>query len=306
MPRIIEANGLRADNPLGFMAALGIMQVARRVEKLPAVKLYWCPFGSSYAARFQVATDLADEDFLKALISDLSNANGRAEFLWAPAIKSVKQPQFREVLMQADDALAEWLSAFASELAKDDEDFVEATPLDMSVSAQKFLDGAFKLGTSLGRSKGKRGPTTFDSYEEAVFGPWKYEDDQHSLGWDPSTLKMGAFTFKAPTALANTGVRAAVWLAIESLPYFQCAYEGGLATTAWHVKKGTSEFRWPIWNEPSGHEVIQAMLGWSELVSAEPDRGEMAARGISAIFGSAKVKPNKYLVTLRQTRLVAA
>jgi CRISPR-associated protein Cas1 len=27
-----------------------------------------------------------------------------------------------------------------------------------------------------------------EAYREALFGPWKHEDDQHSLGWDPSTM----------------------------------------------------------------------------------------------------------------------
>lgn len=306
MQRIIEANALRADNPLGFMAALGIMQVARRVAELRGIRLYWCPFGASYAARFRLDAELTDDDFLKALISDLSSSRARGEFLWSPAIKTVKQAQFREVLVQANDAQAEWLSAFTNESANDDEDYLEATPFDMSVARQRFLADAAKLGVSLGQPATKRGPTTLNSYQEAVFGPWKYEDDQHSLGWDPSTLKMGAFTFKAPTALANTGVRAAVWLAIESLPYFQCAYENGLATVGWQVKKGTSEFRWPVWMEPLSHEEIEALLGWREFVSDSPSQAEMAGRGVWAIFGSAKVKPNKYLVTLRQVRLVAS
>jgi hypothetical protein len=35
------------------------------------------------------------------------------------------------------------------------------------------------------KSKGKPSPLTRNAVEEGLFGPWKYQDDHHSLGWDP-------------------------------------------------------------------------------------------------------------------------
>ncbi len=118
---------------------------------------------------------------------------------------------------------AEWFAAFGSELVCGRDEKIETTPFDMSVARQKFLADARKLAAGLSEDKaGKSAKKAAESYREALFGPWKYEDDQHSLGWDPSTMKMGAFTYKAPTSMVNAGVRAAVWLAFESLPLFPC------------------------------------------------------------------------------------
>jgi hypothetical protein len=71
------------------------------------------------------------------------------------------------------------------------------------------------------------------------------EDRQHSFGWDPSTVKLGAFTWKAPTALANTGVRATVWLAFEDLPLFP-------TSTSWRRRLQTRAFRAVEWHRIAG------------------------------------------------------
>src|SRR5262249_16189599 len=102
---------------------------------------------------------------------------------------------------------AEWFAAFGNELVCD-EGAIEPSPFDMSVARQKFLADSVKLARTLSDpDRGKNTKTPEDDFEEALFGPWRYTDDQHSLGWDPSTMKSGAFTYKAPTGMANRGVR---------------------------------------------------------------------------------------------------
>jgi hypothetical protein len=73
---------------------------------------------------------------------------------------------------------------------------------------------------------------------EALFGPWRYEDPQHSLGWDPSAERLHALRSRSPTKDAPQGVAAAVWLAFEALPLFPCFLSGGSLVTRGFVRRG--------------------------------------------------------------------
>jgi hypothetical protein len=233
----------------------------------------------------------------------------RREFAWADAIKNASIAVYKEAAGKAIEEarsgnhdLADWFVAFGSELVpKRESDKVESTPLDMTVARQQFLADALWLTRSLAMADGKAGDApNAASFTEALFGPWRYGDDQHSLGWDPSTVLMGAFTPKAPTAMNKAGVRAAVWLAMESLPFFPCVYEGGLATRAFVRVKRKLSLQWPIWTEPLSVLAIRTLL--SQVPEMKPD--EWKARGISAVYSSNIYKPNKYLTSFQPAVLL--
>ena len=133
------------------------------------------------------------------------------------------------------------------------------------------------------------------SFHEALFGSWEYRDDQHSLGWDPSTVLMGAFTPKAPTAMNKAGVKAAVWLALESLPFFPCFYDGGLATSGFEKKGRREVFRWPIWETALTAAAVRVLIQHTIALK----EAEWSHRGVVALYASGVFKPNEYLTSFR-------
>ena len=306
----IELTGLSADLPLGAMAAFGVLRVLERSGAVGRPKLSWRPSGGGYHA--VLSTDGANEtQLVKALTEDLANATQREELNWWQQIKNVTDEQFHgraEVLMRGGGEPREraaWLAAYATELEKDKDRALEPTPFDMSVARQKFLADALRLAKSLAESrKGRGAKSTAEMYREALFGPWKYEDDQHSLGWDPSTMKLGAFTFKAPTGMANTGVRAAVWLAFESLPLFPCYYNRRLRTRAFTSEGRDEVFHWPVWQPPITVATLESLLAWKGLIDTTGSADELRARGVLAVYRSARFKPNKYLASFRTAELL--
>jgi hypothetical protein len=301
----INLQALRADNPLGAMAAFGCLRVVCRSERLRGSKLGWKQDGGSFHAVLHTDPRVTVDEFINILVEDVQRARDRAELMWADQIKGSTEELFRESASGASPETAAWFAAFGSDLVLNEGALVP-TPFDMSVARQRFLADARVLMGALAEPKGKKATSTSDSYREALFGPWLYRDDQHSLGWDPSTLKMGAFTFKAPTAMANAGVRAAVWLAFESLPLFPCVYQRGLATRSFfRPSKREAYLRWPIWAEPISLQELETLLGWEELVKQQPDEEQLRLRGVLAVYSSAKYKPNKYLASFRAPELAA-
>lgn len=305
----IELTGLRADAPIGVMAAFGCLRVCQRSERLAGSKLSYARSGSSFHAVLWTREETSHAELIGALVRDVGGAPTRKELTWHDQIKTADAGLFRAAAKGAIDTAtpetretSDWFAAFGSELVTN-EGKVESTPFDMTVARQRFLADALKLAALLA-APGRKGKSAEESYREALFGPWKYEDDQHSLGWDPSSMKLGAFTFRAPTGMANAGVRAAVWLAFESLPLFPCFWAGSLRTRAFSRSGRELGLCWPVWHPPIGVAELECLLGMPVVVSRNPRTTELKVRGIMALYRCAQYKPNKYLFGFRAPELV--
>jgi hypothetical protein len=68
---------------------------------------------------------------------------------------------------------------------------------------------------------------TSEAFAEALWGPWRYRDRGHTLGWDPDGERQHAYEAHAPDKSPPVRVRAAVWLAFEALPLFPTAAVAG-------------------------------------------------------------------------------
>lgn len=308
----IELTGLKADIPVGAMAAFGVLRVCQRLPGFGGSKLAWEAGGGGDFAVLWAPGETTPAALVQALVEDVKKASGREELTSAEQIKTQAPDEFRRRAKAALDGgaweTAEWFAAFANELVCGRDEKLEATPFDMSVARQKFLADARKLAAGLGEDKpGRNAKSAAESYREALFGPWKYEDDQHSLGWDPSTMKLGAFTYKAPTSMANAGVRAAVWLAFESLPLFPCfaGPRGRLQVQAFRHDRRDFTLCWPVWRLAISIETLRSLLGWEGLVNDTIPAVELEARGVTAVYRSERFKPNKYLSSFRAAELAA-
>jgi hypothetical protein len=297
---------------MGAMAAFGVLRVCQRLSGFGGSKLAWEAGGGGDYAALWTPGGATPEALVEALVEDVKKAAARDELNWEEQIKTQTPGQFRARAEAALEAgaweTAEWFVAFASELVCGRDEKVDATPFDMSVARQKFLADGRKLAAGLGEDKpGRNTKPAAESYREALFGPWKYEDDQHSLGWDPSTMKLGAFTYKAPTSMANAGVRAAVWLAFESLPLFPCfaGRRGKLQVRAFRHDRRDFTLCWPVWRPAISIETLRSLLAWEGLVKDTIPATELSARGVTAVYRSERFKPNKYLSSFRAAELAA-
>jgi hypothetical protein len=296
MPQI-RLTGLKSGVPIGFMAALGAFRLASEMDQLGTAQLGWIPYGGQWCAQLRTENPV-DEDGLAKLFADrVKSMKIRPEFEWSEAIKNASPEAFRQRSQAAlnQEGMANWFQAFACELVSK-EDKLDPTPFDMTVARQLFLADAAHLTKELATPDKKRGDApNVESFHEALFGPWKYRDNQHSLGWDPSTILMGAFTPKAPTAMTKAGVRAAVWLATESLPFFPCFHDGGLATAGFEKHGRFEKFCWPIWESPLTIASARVLIAHSLALESS----DLAARGIAAVYTSEVFKPNKYLTSFQ-------
>ena len=301
----LELRGFRADLPIGAMAAFGCLRVCERNPAFRGSRLGWAMRGVNFPV-LHTPGQASPESLVDALVDDVRKSVSRLELRWSDQIKTATRDSFRAEAQKAIEnatadnrEAADWFTAFGNELELDRNGKLEPTPFDMSVARQRFLGDAVRLTQSLAQDS-KKGKTAAESYHEALFGPWRYQEDQHSLGWDPTTMKLGAFTHKAPTAMANTGVRAAVWLAFESLPLFPCFYSAGLRVRSFQRDRGGFVFYWPVWRGAIGLDALASLLD----IASSGNEEDLVRRGVTALYRSERFKPNQYLASFRTPELV--
>lgn len=193
---------------------------------------------------------------------------------------------------------------------------LESSLLDLTSGNQSLLKSVRELAAVL--TNGAELPTTptnklrdahdaaHASFREALIGPWLYQNDDHSLGWDPSTQRLHALRNMVPEQdKANRSVRAAVFLASQALPLFPVFCSQGRPRTIGFARDrrgrdaasgqgrrtvGPSPtadrddfFTWPVWDRPISFDTLRALL-------AHLSSPRLAARGVVALYQSRRAK----------------
>jgi hypothetical protein len=283
------------------MAAFGLLRVCSQIAALGEVHLFW-KMKTDWTAVLTTRQEIT-KDALIDLLADRQRGRSGQDFLsWNDDIK-VPPLEFaghlRAMMEEADSTCreqADFFAAYGSELvtARSTDD-VKPTAFHMTAGQQQFLKGARELALSLDPDRPRRARETLEqvrdnvrqAFSEALFGPWRYRDSYHSLGWDPSREALHALSAIAPTKSGATSVRAAVWLAFESLPLFPCmANRKKLVTRGFDLDN--KAFYWPVWDVPVTIDTLRSLLATSALVDDNEMRGELSARGVKAVFRSAR------------------
>lgn len=306
---IIQLPGLSGSNTLGAMAAFGLFRSVAREQPFGIAKLSWY-FDADWRPQFHFEQE-SEFDGLVQFFIDRQPARTKALFInWHDDIKTspeafreLWQTVQREFATDSDsfssEEVAAFLTAYGSEMiidkkAKPD---VKPTAFHMTAGQQRFLSSVGEIANSLDpqqragkrQSEHERLGELRGAYTIALQGPWTYADSNHSLGWDPATEGLYALSDVSPSESGPRSVRAAVWLAFESLPLFPSVPVGNrLRTTSFDIK--STSFKWPIWTQPMTIETLTVILGSNELQQEPPDTQVLRVRGIQAIMRSQCVR----------------
>jgi hypothetical protein len=293
----IVLTGLKADVPIGAMAAFGLLRVCDTGAELGGVRLHWRRQGANYCAVLSTEVEIGGDGLLSVLVNHMRGAGTRRELTWAKAIdKTLFTERAKAALATAtawDHQEADWFAAFTTDLSER-----ETTPFDTTAGNQGFLSMALELAHSLGPGEGNENKDAcLAAFREAMFGPWTYQDSEHSFGWDPWTVRLGAFTGEAPERIkTKRSVRAAVWLAFESLPLFPCfcPVSGSKRLRTRAYARRNRHFSWPVWDHPLSLATLRSLLSLSQITEDPPEMRELRTRGVRAVFRSERVTRTRY------------
>ena len=244
----LELTALHGHTPIGFMAALGLLRIAPSGTRL----------GWSRVNQTAELQGLTRDALLAHLLQHMTGRAAATELQLADDVRKFDVERFRFEYANADPALASWLRAWWREDGKDSKSG-HATPTDLCLTGgpMRMIKRARELAMALEPER-NRGADKWvvAKFEEALFGPWRYEDDFASWGWDPTTYRPGALTAKAPSEMKMEGVAAAYWLAWECQPLFPCI--PGVGTLGFEFRPRA--WTWATWAESLDLHAVQALL----------------------------------------------
>ena len=240
--------GLEGNNPLGFLAALGV-QEALHIQDLD-VRLWW--------TNELIPTDVVDVplDRLVECISTALQGWSKHRSL-NPHISSkdssakFSPPDIRQYLKVTQDQKigSSLATALISEASIDNKGVAKPSDLYFTAGRLLFVKIARTLLASLDE----------DDIESALLGPWK-ERSTSSLGWDTSYIPYSRAPTKpgAGDKSAYPGPEALAVLGMSRHPVFT-----GNKRTLTQGCSGTWQhtlYTWPIWHHPSGYGTVRSLL----------------------------------------------
>lgn len=273
--------GLDGTTPLGFLAALGLVNVLR--YRLPDLCLAWTAGEGGWVAKLGSSQPLGEtkllDDLEQALVKSLSGHPARLY----NEVKTDLDAVFLEVRQAATVAQrrdADFLAAIASNLAP-----VEATS-QLQTTRRDY---------HLGNIESILEKTEREHLRRTLFKPWDYADpmDNQSLHLDPSEDRRHAYQWHKPsgdpTRRQRGGMLGANRLAIEAFAWFTVWPVGGALKTLGFSGFGRHETRWtwPIWTPFVPPDLIASLLALAPLQDdpiGESDCRRLRHMGIAAVY----------------------
>lgn len=300
----VSAPALDGSNPLGFLAALGVLSVldtARRAGGQPP-RVSWCLDGH-WRPVFWEAESL--ESVVAAVMTDKAgwsddpalrlayDAQGRLvdPRHAASCVRDLKPPpesmrayldMVVEEAMGADVAerptqrrsLA-LVAAYGSDVVQDNNGRTKPTALHFTAGRQLFLDAVVKLQSGV----------TQDHIREALLGPWTGSSMLPSMSWDATVSRNYALRAGDPSKEKRGSNPGADWLAFVGLSFTRSVPTGRrLSTTGVVGGWKDAVFTWPLWAAPLPARVVGVMVSLPAL--AAMPTSERRARGVDAVYSS--------------------
>ncbi|MEQ1574137.1 MAG: hypothetical protein ABL993_07810 [Vicinamibacterales bacterium] len=289
--------GLDGSNPLGFLAALGILRLLTHAWPNRVTRMGW---KSSHVWLPRVCIDgglspTADE-LLETVENHLIKGFDQHPVSLLGKLDFENGQSFRQWLAhQVDDssrtshASSDWLAALASDPASPD----VINPLQ--TVRRDYFQGNLKSVIETTRTSHLR---------RCLFAAWDYADalDNQSLHWDPSEDRRHALQWNKPSGdpdrKRSGGMLGANRLAIEAIPLFVSFREGSVRRTAGFSGNRSTDTRWtwPIWDAALDLSSVTTLLSLADLQAPTISpivRRNLQQRGVAAVFRSDRILVQK-------------
>lgn len=276
----LTLTGLDGTNPLAYLAAVGVLEAVQENY----ARLSWRYSGGwravlvSSHGTFESLIDRLDED-RRSCEADPALAltyDGKRDLKPPPAV-------FRDYLLTLVSRATndqrrsvDWASAFATDVAVDNNGNTKPTALHFTAGNQQFLKMAREIVSTVAP----------EDLHEAVSGPWTYARLLPVMRWDATSTREYALRAKNPSDQKEKerGVPGADWLALRGLVCLPAMPQGTrVHTTACVGGWKNGRFRWPLWTAKLSAALVRTLL--AQNVEDMPT-AERRARGIAAILSS--------------------
>lgn len=248
--------GLVGNNPLGFLAAIGVQVAFEHEVQKPG--LWWTEDITPHAVVHEAFTldrivDRAAQMFDEWRASySMSPAGPDGATLPKGDELKLKPPDIRAYLANAvADRASDLATALVAEGSLDKQGVAKPSDLYFTAGQMKFLQMARKILDDVGAPDLRKGLT----------GPWPYDSPLPSLGWDVVDDRVYALRATNPSPekkLTNPGPEALAILGMSRFPVF--AGRDRTLTQGFSGTWKTGHYSWPLWRNPTGPQGVKSLL----------------------------------------------
>lgn len=287
----IALKGLTGANPLGFLAAVGLLRLLSRVDE--AAQLGFTDDGALHAwvtsrHEVDVAGLVADDAAGNAGPQPWRLEYEKAEKKGTKVVADLKAPpeKFAGFLQLAirewiggDPDRAEYAAAFGTDVAVDGKGNTKPTAFHFTAANQQFLGAIEETRRLVSR----------EWVEQALHAPGQVRPGAN-VRWDPDAERNRALMGANPTDDGTVVNAPLEWLAFRALPAFPCVPVGTRNLTVATIGKRQDDlqFRWPLWSCGASYDSVRSLLA-SKTWSADRLNGLPVAarrRGVFAVCSS--------------------
>lgn len=281
---VLSMRGLRPDNPLGFLAALGSLRTLSDIDAAAGWEMRWSRECAEIRRRDGrlitekgVAVDIAErlgrQDSPLGLPYPMKGDTDKHRKTYEDFLRDLSQ-SIDVASKKGDTASARRLLDFKACIACRNTHSGKAggKATDRVAESQfRMVSGNATLFSIVSKiiEKGGAGP---DSIHSSLFEPWPYLDNGYSLNWDPTlTGRNHASSPSAPESAFSPSVHGANRVAFEALTLYPVVDDGrAIQTTGWDGAK----FTWPVWGGFAGLDEVRGILstGYEKIGADEREQ----------------------------------
>jgi len=288
---VLPMPGLEVDNLLAFLALLGLLRSLESAA--PEWQPRACWSGPPWECQLHLAEAHSPEQVAATAAEGLDRL---AEKLDVDGRKDVSftGEEFRTyaLRLRVDSVSARLAVALAAEYPKKKDGKVQAAPLVMMFGQghQHFLERLASV--TRGGTVELRAPQKIG---EALFAPWRRDDDADGFRWDPEEDQRYALRFgnpsKAGAAPTVHGANRLAAVGLLSFPYAPRTRGHGVPGSV-RDREGIS-FVWPVWRTPMSLCAIEELLAHPDLLNGRS--AQLAALGVEVIYRAKRVPNGKFM-----------
>lgn len=296
--------GLSADNPLSYLAALGVLRTVTLATPESRFEMNWEFVNGHWRPHLFSSKEIDRTTLIDLLNTQLKASADLGAFHLGDDL-TIKIEDFREALARSQTS--------ASPKDRRDIDFLAAFGSDAVESQSngkptgQIADTDFRTMSGAGHQhflvtiRTFIKDTLFDHLDKAVFETWTYDDPlkSHSMRWDPIDDNRYALRWGNPAKDPTKNKSGSVWggnrLAIEALPLFPIQpSHHELKTTGFSKRNRITALSWPVWSPLIGLSEVRSLLTHPLLQQEQPDRIKLSALGVAEVFRSQRITQGKY------------
>ncbi len=302
---LLQLPGLEVDNLLAFLAHLGLLRALETVRPDWEPRSSWT--GPRWRARLHLTVAATEQEVASAAAEGVEQIASRFDVDERANVKFVGH-EFRDYAKRVRGEVvgAALAASLAGERPEKKSGDVGAAPLVMMFGQgwQNFLERlvAVPRGDLPTRMRKLKSPPNMrdpQKIAEALFAPWRREDDADAFRWDPEEDQRYALRFGDPSAEgAAPTVHGANRLAAIGLLSFPCLPGTRRMTTPGVARDASGVmFVWPVWTFPLSRHAIERLLAHPDVLGMRVEK--LHTLGVAEVFRARRISNGKFMNVTR-------